>query len=263
MSLNNYKDNTISEMSDSLNNSMKASSQSFEKIKRPPLSFSEHALVRLKERTSFTQEEITSLIKEKAFVKIRTSLSLDQVLKQRRFKGLDIEEVKNSLPSLLPYAIKYLMIWSKKDNDVFTFVIAVKDNKVITVLNSRTQVGKENWDNLVTEEVINQAKCLVEAGELSKLQRKDGYAFFCWEDIGGMIIRKRIKDFRFPSKYLPSFSEIESVSSRAIQMAKEITPDGYKNPRLLLLTKNGDLSVLLKEYLIELYLDGLFTVHEV
>lgn len=254
------------------NHPIEASAPSYRRAifrKRPPLSFSEHARERLKERTSFTEEDVFELVADRAFIKLRSNISFARLMGDPRYAGMDFESIRATLPDLSPYIYKYLMIWSEHDCSPYTFVIAVADNKIVTVLSSESREDGTNFDDLVTPEAIAKAKQLAEHFRHPSIRLSRGYANTSWLTENGELKRKKIPAFTFGANELPlAMDVVADLVSQSIALASS-DGESFHSLQISLVSKvkeKGEKgrgsSTLLGEYKVEAGQDGEFEVIE-
>lgn len=123
-----------------------------------PYRLSDHALLRLRERTSLQPEEVVTLLEDGAYERLARRTHKAHLYQNPAWIGLSFDELRQRGVNLSDYCYKHALLWSEPDQKAITLIIAVKDRTVVTVLDAENQDNGTDWSDKVTEEAIERAR---------------------------------------------------------------------------------------------------------
>jgi len=206
----------------------------------------DHALLRLKERSSMEPEQVLALLEDGAYERLARRINKARLYANPKWEGLTLEELRARGVDTLAYCYKHVLIWSVLDQKAFTLIIAVQSRKVITVLESEDQENGISWADKVTPEAILRAQERQAESMIPLELRARVYARACWITPENCTRGKNLTGTSFTKNDLPLEDEsLLDLATRSLAFAL----NGH-DIRLQLVSKEGG-SQLMAEYLIE------------
>ncbi len=206
----------------------------------------DHALLRLKERSSMEPYQVLALLEDGAYERLARRIDKARLYANPKWEGLTLEELRARGVDTMAYCYKHVLIWSVMDQKAFTLIIAVKSRRVITVLESEDQENGISWADKVTPEAIRLAQERQAESMIPLDLRGRVHARVSWITPENGTRGKNLKGTSFTKNDLPLEDEsLLDLATRSLAHAV----NGH-DIRLQLVSKDGG-SQLMAEYLIE------------
>lgn len=166
-------------------------------------SFSDHARVRLQERSSLMVEQVLALLEDGAYERLARRIDKAKLYENPKWAGLTLEELRQRGVDTQDYCYKHVLIWSEPDQKAFTLIIAVKSRRVVTVLVAEDVDNGVDWSDKVTPEAIRRAQERQAESMIPAELRARVYARVSWTNSHNQARGKNLPGASFTKNDLP------------------------------------------------------------